>query len=448
MKLFGTDGIRGEANRFPMTPEIALRVGQAVGYLFRNQGRHRRIIIGKDTRLSGYLFETALAAGVLSMGAEAWLVGPLPTPAIAFLTRDLRAEAGVVISASHNPYQDNGIKIFGADGYKLSDELEARIEALVDSKEMEEHRALAAEIGRARRIEDARGRYMVHLKRAFPEDLDLEGLKIVVDCAHGATYRVAPEILEELGATVIRLGCSPNGLNINQGCGATAPEVLREKVLAEGAHLGLAFDGDGDRLIVVDEKGRILDGDHLLGFLALVFKREGGLPGNTVVATVMSNLALEKFLKGHGIALKRVQVGDRYVVEEMRKGGFRLGGEQSGHLVILDRATTGDGVLTALTVLGILRKEDRPASVIGDLFEKYPQILKNVKVKERKPPKEVPGLSERIAQAEKILGEKGRVVVRPSGTEPKYRVMLEGEDQGLITQLAEELVEYIEKTLG
>jgi len=448
VKLFGTDGIRGEANRFPMTPEIALRVGQAVGYFFRNQGRHRRIVIGKDTRLSGYLFETALAAGVLSMGAEAWLVGPLPTPAIAFLTRDLRAEAGVVISASHNPYQDNGIKIFGADGYKLSDELEARLEDLVDSSELEDHRALAAEIGRARRIEDARGRYMVHLKRAFPQDLDLEGLKIVVDCAHGATYRVAPEILEELGATVVRMGCSPNGLNINQGCGATAPETLQKKVLSEEAHLGLAFDGDGDRLILVDEKGRILDGDHLLAFLALAFKEEGYLPHATVVATVMSNLGLERFLQAQGITLKRVQVGDRYVVEEMRRGGFRLGGEQSGHVVILDRTTTGDGVLTALSVLGILRRKEKPASFIGDLWEKYPQVLKNVRVREKRPLSQVPGLLPRLKEAEKALQGRGRLVVRASGTEPKYRVMVEGEDPELIEHIAEELADYLAKVLG
>ncbi len=448
MRLFGTDGIRGEANQYPMTPEMALRVGLAVGYLFRNQGRHRRIIIGKDTRLSGYMLEMALASGVLSMGAEAWLVGPLPTPAVAFLTRDLRAEAGVMISASHNPFHDNGIKIFGSDGFKLSDELEARIEALIREPSLDEGRARREAIGRAHRIEDARGRYMVYLKRSFPEDLDLEGLRVVVDCAHGATYRVAPEILEELGATVIRIGCEPDGLNINRGCGALHPQVLREKVLKEGADIGLAFDGDGDRLILVDEKGRVRDGDYVLACLAVSLKKEDQLPGNTVVATVMSNLGLERFLASEGIRLLRTPVGDRYVVEKMREGGYRLGGEQSGHIVFLDQATTGDGVLTALRVLAVLRRQERPASEVLDLFEKVPQVLINVVVREKRPLSEIEGLAERLQKAEEKLAGRGRVLVRASGTEPKYRVMVEGEDQDLIEALAEEIAAHIRRVLG
>ncbi|HFC97359.1 MAG TPA: phosphoglucosamine mutase [Thermosulfurimonas dismutans] len=448
MKLFGTDGIRGEANQYPMTPEVALRVGMAVGYLFRNQGRHRRIIIGKDTRLSGYMLEMALASGVLSMGAEAWLVGPLPTPAVAFLTRDLRAEAGVMISASHNPFYDNGIKIFAADGFKLPDEQEERIEELLNSPVLDQARSRGEGIGRAYRIEDARGRYMVYLKRAFPEKMDLEGMRIVVDCAHGATYRVAPEILEELGARVIRLGCSPNGLNINQECGALYPQALQRKVLEEGAEVGLAFDGDGDRLVMVDEKGRILDGDHLLAYLARDLKQRGELWGNAVAVTVMSNLGLERFLKAEGIRIIRTRVGDRYVVEKMREEGLRLGGEQSGHIVFLDQSTTGDGILTALRVLAVMRQKEQPASEILNLFERVPQVTRSVRVREKKPPEEIEGFSERLRRAEEILGDRGRVLVRPSGTEPKYRVMVEGEDQELIETLADELASYLEKCLG
>ncbi|OAQ21191.1 phosphoglucosamine mutase [Thermosulfurimonas dismutans] len=447
MNLFGTDGIRGEANRYPVTPEVALKVGLAVGYLFRNQGYHRRIIVGKDTRLSGYMLEMALSAGILSMGAEAWLVGPMPTPAIAFLTRDLRAEAGVVISASHNPFYDNGIKIFGADGFKLSDELEARIEALLEDEVLEQEKALGKELGKARRIEDARGRYMVHLKKAFPERLDLEGLKVVVDCAHGATYRIAPELLEELGAKVIRMGCEPNGVNINDGCGALHPDGLRERVLSEGADLGLAFDGDGDRLVLVDEKGGVVDGDQIMALCALFLKEEGALRKNTVVATVMSNLGFEKFLSRHGIKLVRTQVGDRYVVEEMRRGGYCLGGEQSGHIVFLDHNTTGDGILTALKVLAILKIKERPASEVFRLFERMPQVLKNVKVKVKKPLDEIEGLSEKVRSIKEMLGDKGRILVRPSGTEPKYRVMVEGEDRGFIEELAEEVADFIKQRL-
>ncbi|WP_297055284.1 phosphoglucosamine mutase [Thermosulfurimonas sp.] len=448
MKLFGTDGIRGEANQYPMTPEVALRVGMAVGYLFRNQGRHRRIIIGKDTRLSGYMLEMALASGVLSMGAEAWLVGPLPTPAVAFLTRDLRAEAGVMISASHNPFYDNGIKIFAADGFKLPDEQEERIEELLNSSVLDQARSRGEGIGRAYRIEDARGRYMVYLKRAFPEKMDLEGMRIVVDCAHGATYRVAPEILEELGARVIRLGCSPDGLNINQECGALYPQALQKKVLEEGAEVGLAFDGDGDRLVMVDEKGRILDGDHLLAYLARDLKQRGELWGNAVAVTVMSNLGLERFLKAEGIEVIRTQVGDRYVVEKMREEGLRLGGEQSGHIVFLDQSTTGDGILTALRVLAVMRQKEEPASEILNLFDRVPQVIRSVRVREKRPPEEIEGFSERMRRAREILGDKGRVLVRPSGTEPKYRVMVEGEDQQLIETLADELASYLEKCLG
>ena len=447
MKLFGTDGIRGKANCYPITPELALRVGLAVGYMFRNQGRHRRIIVGKDTRLSGYMLEMALSAGILSMGAEAWLVGPMPTPAIAFLTRDLRAEAGVVISASHNPFYDNGIKIFGADGFKLSDELEARIEALMEGEELEQGKALGEAIGKAYRVEDARVRYMVHLKKALPESLELEGLKVVVDCAHGATYRIAPELLEELGAKVIRMGCAPDGLNINRDCGALYPEALQRKVLSEGADLGLAFDGDGDRLVVVDEKGRVVDGDQIMALCALFLKEEGGLRKNTVVSTVMSNLGFERFLSGHGIRLIRTPVGDRYVVEKMRQEGYNLGGEQSGHIVFLDHSTTGDGLLTALKVLAILRIREKPASELFSLFEKMPQVLKNIRVRVKKPLAEIEGLREKIKSIEEKLGDGGRIVVRPSGTEPKYRIMVEGEDRDRIEELAEEVADFIRQKL-
>ncbi len=447
-KLFGTDGIRGRANEWPMTPETALLVGRAVGYLFRNkEGRHR-VLIGKDTRLSGYLLENAMASGLCSVGAEAMLVGPLPTPAIAFLTTDMRCDAGVVISASHNPYYDNGIKIFGRDGFKLSDELEAQIEDMVLNGTISDFRVKDAEIGRAYRIEDAQGRYIVHLKNTFPKEFTLEGLTIVLDCAHGAAYRVAPAVFEELGARVIKLGVSPNGLNINEGCGALHPELVSEAVRKHGADLGIALDGDADRVIVVDEKGEIVDGDQIMALCAREMKEAGTLRGDAVVATVMSNMGLEKALEEMGLRLLRTKVGDRFVVEEMRRGGYNLGGEQSGHIIFLDHATTGDGILAALQLLSVMKRRERPLSELASLMEKFPQVLINVKVKEKKPPEEIPGLPELVKKIEEKLGDEGRVLIRPSGTEPKYRVMLEGTDEEKIRTFAQEIAAHIARVLS
>ena len=446
-RLFGTDGIRGKANQWPMTPEVALQVGRAVGHLFRNhQGRHR-ILIGKDTRLSGYLLETAMASGICSVGAEALFVGPLPTPAIAFLTTDMRCDAGIVISASHNPYYDNGIKIFGRDGFKLSDELEAKIEEMVLNESIAEVRAEGEKIGRAYRLEDAPGRYIVHLKRTFPKELSLEGLKVVLDCAHGAAYKVAPAVFEELGARVIKIGTSPNGVNINLDCGALYPEAARKKVLEEGADLGVTLDGDADRVIIIDEKGNLVDGDQILLLCAREMKKEGRLKGGGVVATVMSNLALEKALAEEGLTLVRTKVGDRFVVEEMRRRGFNLGGEQSGHIIFLDHATTGDGILAALQVLAVMKRKERPLSELARL-EKYPQVLVNVSVSRKVPPEEIKGLNELVTRIERELGPEGRVLIRPSGTEPKYRVMVEGKDETKIKALAEEIAEHITKALS
>ncbi|WP_022853547.1 phosphoglucosamine mutase [Thermodesulfatator atlanticus] len=447
-KLFGTDGIRGKANKWPMTPEIALQVGRAVGYLFKNHGSKHKILIGKDTRLSGYLLENAIASGLCSMGAEALFVGPLPTPAIAFLTTDMRCDAGIVISASHNPYYDNGIKIFGRDGFKLSDALEEEIEDMVLNDSISSKRAQNEEIGKAYRIEDARGRYVVHLKNTFPKGETLEGLKIVLDCANGAAYKVAPAVFEELGAEVIKIGVSPNGLNINDGCGALYPQKVAELVRQENAHLGIALDGDADRVIVIDEKGRIVDGDQILAMCAREMKENGTLKGDAVVATVMSNMGLEKVLESMGLRLIRTKVGDRFVVERMREEGINLGGEQSGHIIFLDHATTGDGILAALQVLAVMKRHGKPLSELADIFEKYPQVLVNVKVKEKVPQEEIPGLSELVAKVEKELGDEGRVLIRPSGTEPKYRVMLEGLDEAKIKAYAEEIAALIREKLS
>jgi len=447
-ELFGTDGIRGKANIWPMTPEVALLVGRAVGYVFRNHVGKHRVLIGKDTRLSGYLLEMALASGLCSVGAETLLVGPLPTPAIAFLTIDMRCDAGVVISASHNPYYDNGIKIFGRDGFKLSDELEAKIEEMVLKGTISEFRVQDREIGRAFRIEDAVGRYIVHLKNTFPKEMTLEGIKIALDCAHGAAYRVAPAVFEELGATVIKLGTSPNGININDGCGALHPETVREAVLKHGADIGIALDGDADRIMVVDEKGEVVDGDQIMAICAAEMQKRGTLRGGAVVATVMSNMGLEKALAKLGLKLIRTPVGDRFVVEEMRRGGYNLGGEQSGHIIFLDHATTGDGILAGLQLLAIMKGTERPLSELAACLERFPQVLINVKVKKKLPPEEIPGLPELKAQMEQKLADRGRILIRPSGTEPKYRVMVEGEEEAEIRTLAEELAQHIEKTLN
>lgn len=447
-KLFGTDGIRGEANVFPMLPEIALQVGRAIGYLFKNNVSVSKVIIGKDTRLSGYIFESALVSGLCSMGVYTWLVGPLPTPAIAFLTKDMRADAGIMISASHNPYYDNGIKIFGKDGYKLSDELEEKIEKLVFDESFSNIRCIKHELGRAYRIKDAIGRYAVHLKSIIPSHINFEGIKVVIDCANGATYQIGPLILEELGANVIPIGCSPDGININENCGALYPENVKKLVLEMGAHLGIALDGDGDRIVVVDEKGNIIDGDDLLAIFAIDLKNKNLLANNTVVGTIMNNLGLENFFIKNGISFLRTSVGDRYVVLKMKEIGATLGGETSGHIIFLDKTTTGDGLLTGIRLISLMKEKEKPLSELVNLFEKFPQVIKNVKVKEKKSLEAIEGLLEKIKLAESKLRKKGRIIIRPSGTEPKYRIMVEGEDQKLIEEIADELAEYIKIKLN
>jgi phosphoglucosamine mutase len=425
-----------------------LQLGRALAYVIKyGPGRHH-IVVGKDTRLSGYLLEYAITAGICSMGVDVLLLGPLPTPGIAHITSSMRADAGVVISASHNPYQDNGIKIFKGDGFKLPDEIEAHIEMLMTDQGVEETRPTATEIGQAFRIDDARGRYISFLKGSFPKELELDGLKIVVDCAHGATYRVAPEVFSELGAEIIPIGVRPNGKNINHKCGTAHPEGMATLVKREKADLGIAFDGDGDRVIMVDHTGRVVDGDHILGICALDMQRRERLHRKTVVATVMSNLGLEKALKEQGIRLLRAPVGDRYVLEAMLKGGYNLGGEQSGHLVFLNHTTTGDGILTALRLLAVMLRQDRPLADLAAFMETYPQVLVNIRVKEKKDLKSLPSARHAIHEAEKCLGDKGRLLVRYSGTEPKLRIMAEGEDQGLIEQVARDLAQALELQLN
>ena len=434
-KFFGTDGIRGLTNSPPMTADVAMKVGQAAGtYFLRGDHRHR-VVIGKDTRLSGYMMESALVAGFASVGMDVVLLGPMPTPAVAMLTRSMRADLGVMISASHNPFADNGIKLFGPDGYKLSDEAERAIERLLDK---EPRLAKPDQIGRAKRIDDARGRYIHFAKATFPDRLRLDGLKVVVDCANGAAYHVAPEALWELGADVVPLGVKPNGLNINDGCGSTHPELLRETVVASGADIGLALDGDADRLIVVDEKGRVVDGDQLMALVATAYARRGELRGGAVVATVMSNLGLEQRLAKDKIALKRTAVGDRYVLEEMRSSGCNVGGEQSGHIILTDHATTGDGLVAGLQVLAALVEEGKPASQLLDQFDPVPQLLRNVRFNGGEP-LAAKSVQDRIAAAEAELGAEGRLVIRKSGTEPLIRVMAEGHDQAAVERIVEEI---------
>ena len=432
-RLFGTDGIRGTANAEPMTAETALRLGQAAGRHFTRGSHRHRVIIGKDTRLSGYMIEPALTAGFVGAGMDVTLVGPLPTPAIAMLTRSLRADLGVMISASHNPFEDNGIKLFGPDGFKLSDETEAEIERLM-AGELGEGMAEPASLGRASRLTDAAGRYIESAKATFPRGLRLDGLKIVVDCAHGAGYRVAPTVLWELGATVTPLGVSPDGFNINRGCGSTVPEHLREQVVRHGADLGLALDGDADRLLLADEHGDLVDGDQILGLIARSWSESGRLCGGGVVATVMSNLGLERYFGRQGLALHRTRVGDRYVAERMRAAGINLGGEQSGHLILSDYATTGDGLVAALQVLAVLVEEGRPASEVCRVFTPLPQLLRNVRYAGRSPLAE-PQVRAAIADAEAALGGTGRLLIRESGTEPVVRVMAEAEDEALVERV-------------
>jgi phosphoglucosamine mutase len=448
-RLFGTDGVRGVANAEPITSETAMRLGRALAHVYKNSsGRHRRILIGKDTRLSGYMVETAMASGICSMGVDVWLVGPLPTPGIAFLTRSMRADAGVVISASHNPFQDNGIKFFSREGFKLEDDTERRIEDLVfDSAALTGFRASGADIGKAARIDDAIGRYSVFLKSCLPRTLTFESLKIAIDCANGAAYRVGPEVLEELGAEVIPLAVDPDGLNINAGCGAVHPDQLCETVKRTGAHVGVALDGDGDRVMMVDERGELFDGDEVMALLGINLAAAGRLKANTVVATVMSNFGLERALNRAGVKLVRTEVGDPAVVREMRANSFNLGGEQSGHIIFMDHSTTGDGLITALMVLTIMVETGKPLSELRAM-RRVPQVLENVRVRERLPLATMPEVGRLIAAAERQLFGNGRLLVRYSGTEMLARVMVEGEDEAAIVAISREIGGAIRKQAG
>jgi len=443
-KFFGTDGIRGLTNRAPMTAEVAMRVGMAAGAHFLRGDHKHRVVIGKDTRLSGYMLENALVAGFTSVGMDVVQVGPMPTPAVAMLTHSMRADLGVMISASHNPYQDNGIKLFGPDGYKLSDEDEMQIERLLDG---EPPRADPAHIGRAKRIEDARGRYIHAVKQSLPQSVRLDGLKIVLDCANGAAYNSAPTVFWELGADVVAIGIEPNGTNINDRCGSTAPALLQETVVASGADIGIALDGDADRLIVVDEKGKIVDGDQIMALIGASWARQERLKGGGVVATVMSNLGLERFLESEGLRLERTKVGDRYVLERMKSGGFNVGGEQSGHMILSDHATTGDGTLAALQVLAELVRADKPASDLLHLFDPVPQLLKNVRFGGGKPLDHA-DVKAAIADGEASLDGRGRLVIRASGTEPVIRVMAEGDDAGQVEQIVDMICDAVRVAAG
>ncbi len=442
-KYFGTDGIRGKANVTPMSPDFVLRLGQAIGIHFRNAYPHPKILIGKDTRRSGYMLEQALSSGICSVGVDVQFLGPLPTPGIAYLTRGMRACAGIVISASHNPYDDNGIKIFSDNGYKLPDEIENKLEEMVDHPKIEIF-PVGMNIGRAKRIDDAVGQYAVFLKEQFPKHLTLEGLRIVIDCANGAAYKVAPKVFEELGAEIFVTGNAPDGKNINDLCGALHPSTLIEKVKLYKADIGIALDGDADRLIVVDNTGEMVDGDHVLAICAGHMVKAGKLKKSTVVSTVMSNMGLEIALQKMGVKLLRTKVGDRYVVDEMRRGGYNLGGEQSGHLVFADLNTTGDGILAALNVLEVMLENRKPLSELKRCMEVLPQVLRNVRVQSKTPFEQLPEVNRLILAAEEKLGQRGRVLVRYSGTENLARVMLEGEDQGRLETMAAEIARALE----
>ncbi len=440
--LFGTDGVRGRANTSPMTAEMAMRIGMAAGQVFRRGAHRNRAVIGKDTRLSGYMLEQALTAGFLSVGVDVFLLGPIPTPAVGFLTRSMRADVGVMISASHNPYEDNGIKLFGPDGFKLSDAVESSIQALVMSPS-DMTLADAAAIGRAKRLDDVQGRYIEAVKASAPRGLDLSDLKVVVDCANGAAYRVAPTVLSELGAEVIRVGVSPDGFNINGNCGSTHPGVLQEQVVAHHAHIGIGLDGDADRVIMVAENGQVIDGDQLMATIADQWMQSGRLSGGGVVATVMSNLGLERYLDARKLRLVRTQVGDRYVLERMRADGYNLGGEQSGHIIMTDHATTGDGLMAALQALAALIQTGRPASELFRAFEPVPQLLKNVRVSDATAALDAASVIKAIASAEARLGTGGRILVRKSGTEPLIRVMAEGDDSDLVRSVVDQIIEAL-----
>jgi phosphoglucosamine mutase len=447
-KLFGTDGIRGVANVHPMTGELMLQLGRAVAHMIKRGNHRHRVVIGKDTRISGYMLETALASGLCSMGVDVLLCGPLPTPAISNLTVSMRADAGAVISASHNPYQDNGIKFFSADGFKLPDEVEANIEDLIANDKLHHLRPTATSIGKALRIDDAAGRYIVYAKNTFPRHLSLEGLTIVIDCAHGAAYRVAPAVLEELGARVIIIGNTPDGRNINRGFGALHPETMCKMVKKSGANLGIALDGDADRLIVSDEHGKVVDGDAVMAICSLDLIRRKELPKKTLVSTVMSNMGLDQAITKAGGRVVRTRVGDRYVVEEMRKNGYTLGGEQSGHLIFLQHATTGDGTVAALALLAVMVESGKPMSELAKCMDIFPQSQLGLQVKNKPELGSLPGVMSAIRDAEKKLGNRGRVLVRYSGTEPKVRVLVEGPDQKVIDAMAGNIGAELKKAIG
>ncbi|MBP1858978.1 phosphoglucosamine mutase [Rhizobium herbae] len=440
-KYFGTDGIRGQSNVFPMTPDLAMRVGIAVGTIFRNGAHRHRVVIGKDTRLSGYMLENALVAGFTAAGLDVFLLGPIPTPGVAMLTRSLRADVGVMISASHNPFEDNGIKLFGPDGYKLSDEIEAHIEELLD-KDMTAQLAKSHEIGRAKRVEGDIYRYIEHAKRTLPRDVTLQGLRVAIDCANGAAYKVAPLALWELGADVVTIGNEPNGTNINLDCGSTHPATLSKKVHEVRADIGIALDGDADRVLIVDENGTVIDGDQLMAVIADSWAADGMLKGGGIVATVMSNLGLERYLNCRGLDLHRTKVGDRYVVEHMRQHGFNVGGEQSGHLVLSDFGTTGDGLVAALQILACVKRQGKSVSEVCHRFEPVPQVLKNVRVSTGMSLENVT-VRQAIADAEAELAKNGRLLIRPSGTEPLIRVMAEGDDRAQVERIVDELIGVI-----
>jgi phosphoglucosamine mutase len=448
MKLFGTDGVRGVANTEPMTVETALKLGRAAADIFKNADRRHRIVIGKDTRLSGYMLENALVAGICSMGVDVLLIGPLPTPGTAFITRSLRADAGIMISASHNPYEDNGIKFFSRDGHKLPDSCEERMEQLIATGELDSIRPTALDVGKAYRIDDAQGRYVEFVKNSFPKGMTLDGLTIVLDCANGSGYRVAPRILMELGAEVILLNAEPDGTNINRNCGSLHPEVISESVAAHKADLGISLDGDADRVIMVDEKSQIVDGDHVMGMCALDMKAGGWLRGNLLVSTVMSNCGLERALEKAGVRMLRTKVGDRYVVEEMLKRDASLGGEQSGHVIFRDFSTTGDGMITSLQVLRIMRSTGKKLSQLRKYIEKYPQVLVNIAVREKRQLERMPKVTRLIEKAKDALGRDGRVLVRYSGTENIARVMIEGKDRKAIGAMARGIAAAIRREIG
>lgn len=447
-RLFGTDGVRGVANIEPMTAEMALQLGRAIAHVFKKEPRRHKIVVGKDTRLSGYMLESAMMAGICSMGVDALMVGPLPTPGIAFITSSMRADAGVVISASHNPYQDNGIKFFSRDGLKLPDEVELEIERFIFENHDPSHRPTAREVGKAYRVDDAIGRYIVFAKNTFPKELTLDGLKIALDCANGATYKVAPAVFSELGAEVVSISVKPDGENINLESGALYPEKVASLVRETGADLGLALDGDGDRCIMVDENGEIIDGDFIMAIIAIAMLKDGTLKKNTLVSTIMSNSGLEEAIESAGGRVVRTKVGDRYVVEEMLKNGYNLGGEQSGHIVFLDHTTTGDGVITALQVLRRMVKEGKKLSELASCLRIYPQILLNVKVREKKDLSALPSVVNAIKAVEERLKNRGRAFIRYSGTEPLARITIEGERKDEITTMANELAEVLKKEIG